>query len=85
MYKEGEKIHPTQKPVALGQWCLQKYAKKGDLVFDSHSGSGTFAIAAYLEGFDFIVCEKDADYHKDSVKRLDELKLQGRLFNPEDL
>ena len=76
------KIHPTQKPLALGRWCLQKYAKKGDLIFDSHSGSGTFAIAAYLEGHDFIACEKDADYHRDSVKRFEEIKMQGRLFTP---
>lgn len=82
MVDKGGKIHPTQKPLALGRWCLQKYAKKGDLIFDSHSGSGTFAIAAYLEGFDFIACEKDADYHRDSVKRFEEIKMQGRLFEP---
>lgn len=79
--QEGEtRIHPTQKPIALYRWILQNYAKPGQLIFDSHSGSGSCAIACYLEGFDFIACELDADYHRDSVKRFEEIKSQGRLF-----
>ena len=74
------KIHPTQKPVALYRWIIQKYAKPGQLILDTHSGSGSCAIACYLEGFDFIAIEKDPDYHRDSVNRLNEIKSQGRLF-----
>ena len=56
------------------------YAKPGDKLLDTHSGSGSLACACHLEKFDFIAIEKDPDYHRDSVKRLDELRSQGRLF-----
>ena len=78
--KDGGRIHPTQKPVALYRWILQNYAKPGQLIFDSHSGSGSLACACHLEKFDFIATEKDVDYYKDSVKRLDDLRSQGVLF-----
>jgi len=74
------KIHPTQKPVALYRWLLQKYAKPGDKIIDTHSGSGSCAIACHLEKFDFLAIEKDEDYYEASVKRLDEVRSQGVLF-----
>ena len=80
MNKEGTNIHPTQKPIALGRWLLQKYAKPGDIILDTHSGSGTFACSAWLENFEFYACEKDPDYHKESVNRFETLISQGRLF-----
>lgn len=79
LLKDGT-IHPTQKPVSLYRWLLQNYAKEGDLILDTHSGSGSCAIACHLEGFNFIAIEKDLDYHRDSVKRLEEIRSQGRLF-----
>ena len=45
-----------------------------------HSGSGSLACACHLEKFDFLAIEKDEDYHSASVKRLEELRSQGRLF-----
>jgi site-specific DNA-methyltransferase (adenine-specific) len=75
-----KRIHPTQKPIALYRWILQNYAKPGQLIFDSHSGSGSLACACHIEKFDFIACELDEDYWRDSVERLDELKSQGVLF-----
>ena len=79
---KGGKIkqHPTQKPVALYRWLLQNYAKPGDKIIDTHSGSGSCAIACYLEKFDFLAIEKDEDYYKASVERLDTLRSQGVLF-----
>lgn len=74
------KIHPTQKPIALYRWLLQNYAKPGDKIIDTHSGSGSCAIACFLEHHDFLAIEKDADYHAASVKRFEEIKAQGRLF-----
>jgi len=73
-------IHPTQKPVALYRWILSQYAKPGDKIIDTHSGSGSLACACHLENFDFLAIEKDADYYKSSVERLDTLRSQGRLF-----
>jgi site-specific DNA-methyltransferase (adenine-specific) len=74
------RIHPNQKPLALGRWLIQNYAKSGDVILDTHSGSGCFSCSAYLEGFDFISCENDEFYHKSSTERLDTLRSQGTLF-----
>ena len=74
------KIHPTQKPIALYRWLLQNYAKTGDKIIDTHSGSGSLACACHLEKFDFLAIEKDEDYYKLSVERLETLRSQGRLF-----
>ncbi len=54
-----KRINPTQKPIALYSWLLNKFAKQGDRVFDSHLGSGSHAIAAHYYGVDFVGCEKD--------------------------
>jgi site-specific DNA-methyltransferase (adenine-specific) len=80
MNKEGANIHPTQKPVALYRWLLQNYAKPGDKIIDTHSGSGSLACACHIEKFDFLAIEKDADYHKSSCERLETLRSQGCLF-----
>lgn len=49
-----KRIHPTQKPVALYKWLLQKYAKPGDLILDTHVGSASSLIACHELGFDYI-------------------------------
>ena len=46
----GEQIHPCQKPVALYRWLLNKYAKQGQRILDTHLGSGSSAIAAHYFG-----------------------------------
>lgn len=63
-------IHPTEKPTALYRWLLQNYATEGDLIFDSHSGSGSLVIACIELGFNFIACEIDTEYYRDSMKRV---------------
>lgn len=73
------KIHPTQKPIALYRWLLQRYAKPGDIIFDTHSGSGSCAVACHIEGFNFIAIEKDPDYWKASVERLEIERSQLRF------
>lgn len=77
---EKYRIHPTQKPVALYRWLLQNYAKSGDKIIDTHSGSGSCAIACHLEKHDFLAIEKDYDYWKASVKRYNTEISQGKLF-----
>ena len=79
-HNQENKIHPTQKPIALYRWLLQNYAKPGDKIIDTHSGSGSCAIACHLEKFEFLAIEKDEDYYKSSVERLDTLRSQGVLF-----
>lgn len=66
-----KRIHPTQKPVALYSWILEKYAKEGDKILDTHLGSQSSRIAAYKKGFDFYGCELDPDYFKDGCARFE--------------
>ena len=68
---EQNKIHPTQKPVALYEWLLTNYAKKGQKVFDSHLGSASSAIAAHYFGVDFVGTELDKDYFEAAKARFD--------------
>jgi site-specific DNA-methyltransferase (adenine-specific) len=79
-HNHTNKIHPTQKPVALYRWLLQKYAKPNDKILDTHLGSGSSRIAADMEGFDFYACELDKDYFDMSCKRFDEYKQQIKLL-----
>ena len=58
---EGEVIHPTQKPVSLGRYFIRTYTNPGDVVLDNTSGSGSFLVAALLEGRNFIGIEKNED------------------------
>lgn len=74
------KIHPTQKPLQLMQWCLEKGSKEGDLVLDCFSGSGTTAIACHNLKRRFVCIEKDFEYWKASCKRLEDHQRQGVLF-----
>ena len=77
---EPNKIHPTQKPVALYDWILLKYAKEGDKILDTHLGSGSSRIAAYRNGFDFVGFEIDKDYFEAQEKRFKTELMQPRLF-----
>ncbi len=79
-----KKIHPFQKPVALYKWLLQKYAKPGWKIFDSHVGSGSIRIACHDMGFEFEGCEIDKDYWKAQEKRYSIHAAQGDLFSSED-
>jgi len=74
------KIHPTQKPVALYKWLLDKYAKQGDKILDTHLGSGSIAIACHDLGFDLTACELDTDYFNASIKRLTDHQKQLKLL-----
>lgn len=56
---EGPVYHPTQKPVGLGRYLIRTYTEPGDTVLDNAFGSGSFAVAAALEGRRFIGIEKN--------------------------
>lgn len=55
------RIHPTQKPVALYEWLLAKYAKPGDKILDTHMGSASIVIAALNMGFEIDCTELDSN------------------------
>ena len=55
-------FHPTVKPVALMRHLVRLVTPPGGTVLDPFLGSGTTAVAATLEGFDWIGCELTDDY-----------------------
>lgn len=77
--KDG-KIHPTQKPVKLYKWILDKYAKQGDKILDTHLGSGSIAIACHDYGFELTACELDTEYYEKAIQRIKNHVAQQKLF-----
>ena len=73
-------FHPTQKPLKLIQMILNDYSNENDLILDCFSGSGTTAIACHNLKRRFICIEKDYDYWKASVERLENAQAQLKLF-----
>jgi len=73
-------FHPTQKPVALYKWLLDKYAKQGDKILDTHLGSGSIAIACHDYGFDLTACELDTEYFNKAMERINNHVAQQKLF-----
>ena len=74
------RIHPTQKPVALYKWLLENYANAGDKILDTHLGSGSIAIACHDYGFDLTACELDTEYYEAALKRYNNHIQQIKLF-----
>lgn len=74
-----KRIHPTQKPVALYEWLLNRYAKPNDIILDTHVGSASSLIACYNTNHKFVGFELDEYYYKVSKQRLDTEKAQMRL------
>ena len=75
-----ERIHPTQKPVALYDWIFHNYAKQGDKILDTHLGSQSSRIAANKAGLDFVGFEVDREYYDQGNKRFKDFVSQMRLF-----
>lgn len=79
-YANKNKIHPTQKPERLYEWILDRYANEGDLILDTHLGSGSIAVACDKMGFDLVGLEIDKDYFDKANKRLEPYRKQRTLF-----
>ena len=75
-----EKFHPTAKPFELYKWILDKYAKPGDKILDTHLGSGSIAIACHDYGFELTACELDKEYFDKSIERIKNHVSQQKLF-----
>lgn len=78
--QKEKKTHPTQKPVALYKWLLDKYAKPNDKIIDTHLGSGSIAIACHDYGFELTACELDKEYYDKAIERITNHVSQQRLF-----
>lgn len=80
MKNKEARIHPTQKPVRLFEWILEKYAKPGWRIMDPFLGSGSTAIAAERFGFDFIGIEREQSYFEAALARILRETAQQKLF-----
>jgi site-specific DNA-methyltransferase (adenine-specific) len=74
------RIHPTQKPKQLYKWLLDRYAKEGNKILDTHLGSGSIAIACHDYNFDLTACELDKEYFNSAMKRITNHVGQTKLF-----
>lgn len=79
MKNKESRIHPTQKPVALYSWLLQRYAQSGDKILDTHVGSASSLIACDRLGFDVVGFEIDEYYYKLSDVRRKKEREQLRI------
>jgi len=78
--------HPTQKPVALGRYLIRMFTGEGDVVLDNAFGSGSFLVAAALEGRKFIGIEKNEEVHLFKEERIDYIQVaKNRLVEVENL
>lgn len=73
---DGKKQHPTQKPIKLYEWILNQYASEGNLILDTHVGSGSSRIACEKGGFNFVGFEIDKEYYEAQEKRFKQYKSQ---------
>ena len=71
----GRVWHPTQKPVALGRYLVRLFTREGDVVLDNAFGSGSFLVAAALEGRRFVGIEKNEEVHLFKRERIDYMEV----------
>ena len=64
-----KRIHPTQKPVNLYRWIVQRYIKPGWKILDTHVGSASSLIAYHEAGIGFVGFEKDKHMYDLSMER----------------
>ena len=68
--ERNNRIHPTQKPVALFEYLINTYTNEGETVLDNTAGSGTTAIAAINTNRKWICMERDETYYEKAVERV---------------
>lgn len=74
--RDKEKVHPTQKPIALFEYLIKTYTNEGDLVLDNCAGSGTTAIACINTNRNYILMEKEEKYFEIIENRIKKHKLE---------
>lgn len=78
---EGAVLHPTQKPIELGRYMIRTYTNPGEVILDNTFGSGSFLVAALMEGRNFIGIEKNENvalFKREEIDYIDVAK--RRLF-----
>ena len=75
----NDRQHPTQKPVSLMRWCIEK-AGHPQIILDPFMGSGTTGVACAQLGRQFIGIEIEPRYFDIACERIENAQRQGRLF-----
>ena len=75
----NDRVHPTQKPVSLMEWCLG-FVPKAQTILDPFRGSGTTGVAAVQLGRKFIGIERDEGYFEIACKRIEQAQRQADMF-----
>ena len=75
---EGSVVHPTQKPIELARYLIRTFSKAGDVILDNTCGSGSFLVAALLEGRNFIGIEKNEDVALFKKKPVDYIEVSRK-------
>ena len=81
MKNKEYRIHPTQKPVALYEWLIRKYAKPGDIILDTHVGSGSSLIACHNTQHKYVGFEIDETYYQQAAGRIKQETAQMNIFD----
>jgi site-specific DNA-methyltransferase (adenine-specific) len=82
-YKKADnedRFHPTQKPVRLYDCLIRDFAKEGDLILDTHVGSGSSRISAHKAGLIYVGTEIDAEYYEKQEARFKNFTSQTTLW-----
>ena len=74
--KREKRAHPTQKPLPLFKWILEKYSQPNDVILDPFLGSGTTAVACLELNRHFIGIELSSEYCEIAKKRIREIQPQ---------
>jgi len=77
-------VHPTQKPVELMEYLIKTYTNENETVLDFTMGSGSTGVACVNTNRNFIGIELDETYFNIAKKRIEEQKLQIKLFTNEN-
>ena len=78
------KLHPTQKPLPLMRWVLERASSPGDTILDPFMGSGTTGVACVQNGRNFIGIEISEQYFEIAKKRIHDAQQQIRIEFPNE-
>jgi site-specific DNA-methyltransferase (adenine-specific)/modification methylase len=77
--RNAPRVHPTQKPIALMEWCIAQAGEVASVV-DPFMGSGTTGVACANLGKAFIGIEREQRYFEIACERIAAAQSQQRLF-----
>jgi len=80
MKEKEQRVHPTQKPMPVMRWILERYAKKDQTIFDPYCGSGTTMVAAEELEMPWCGVDQSKEYCAMARKRIAAEQAQGKLF-----